>query len=182
MPKRAKGPPLCEQEFLQDQRKGSKRLMKIGQVDHGATKRLQAREKRKERQHLSHQEVEFSIPSEDNVSLVSLPSFSTGSQVSTSSIPLHEDNTTLEQNRYKLEKLAMTVDRFNIENYAVAQIVNAALEDMHLLRPDHFITASKVQRARKELRKSSTLSSRTELLKRIFGMYFDGRQNQQIFY
>lgn len=43
-----------------------------------------------------------------------------------------------------MENLAQAAEGFKVENFGVAQLVTAALEDFGLLKPEYYQTAKKV--------------------------------------
>ncbi len=81
-----------------------------------------------------------------------------------------------------MKKLAQSGDRFNTGNYAIAEIVNAALVVMNLVKEEYILTAKKVSRARDSLRRNSNVTSQQRHAGTVVGLYIDGRKDRKTFY
>lgn len=76
----------------------------------------------------------------------------------------------------------MAADRFNIGNYAISEVVNAALDDIGLLQPKYALTASKVARSHERNRKVTDTISKEQHLGSLSAIFFDGRKDWKTLY
>ena len=81
------------------------------------------------------------------------------------------------QNRYVYDNLAIVSDRYRVSSRATAAIVNAALEDMRILRDENKLDRKKVMREKLRVGKTNSLCGKMENVG-LFCIGFDGRKDQ----
>ena len=80
------------------------------------------------------------------------------------------------QNRYVYDNLAIVSDRYRVSSHATAAIVNAALEDMRILRDENKLDRKKVMREKQRVGKTNILCGKMENVG-LFCIGFDGRKD-----
>lgn len=187
--------PLCEREFIQDQR--SERKMCIGGLDRKSTKKnlklIDRKLKRQEYEEKASTSKESSFVPHQQASFHYHQSDSSINEDSCEEYKEPENNLSYSEdvtevgstsrNFQKYPTLAITLDRYGVSDRAGAAIVSAALQDMGVITENNtsqVVDRSKLRRAREKQRtelKSSAMGCRFQ---NNFGLYFDGRKDKTL--
>ena len=179
--------PIAEREFLKDQR--GLRVMVIGRIDVGATKKMQSLQKQKkmrmdyavklngssavtsERYEHTYEESteEESDGNPDVLETVQCDDKPTGQEIGKCSSATY--------NSSQFPNVSLICDRYAVSDRCAASIVTATLQDVGLITPTStnlVVDKNKVRRQRHKLRKKL----QNEAHKKVECLYFDGRKDK----